>query len=75
MEQLAIQYQLSSKTLIPQVRICLQSDEHKTNVQVDAYMTSMYFIGSSLTTIGFGNVAANTREEKIFTIIVMFIGG
>ena len=27
-----------------------------------------------MTTIGFGNVAGNTRAEKIFSIIIMFIG-
>ena len=45
------------------------------HLQVDAYVTAMYFTASSLTTIGFGNVAGNTREEKIFSIIIMFIGG
>ena len=41
---------------------------------LDAYTTALYFTSSSLTTIGFGNVSANTREEKIFSIIIMFIG-
>ena len=40
----------------------------------DAYTTALYFTSSSLTTIGFGNVSGNTREEKIFSIIIMFIG-
>ena len=41
----------------------------------DSYTTALYFTSSSLTTIGFGNVSGNTREEKIFSIIIMFIGG
>ena len=39
------------------------------------YITSLYFTLSSLTSVGFGNVSANTDVEKIFTIIVMLIGG
>ncbi|XP_033629263.1 potassium voltage-gated channel subfamily H member 8-like isoform X1 [Asterias rubens] len=38
------------------------------------YITSLYFTLSSLTSVGFGNVSANTDVEKIFTIIVMLIG-
>ncbi|XP_048513727.1 potassium voltage-gated channel subfamily H member 2 isoform X3 [Athalia rosae] len=38
------------------------------------YVTALYFTFSSLTSVGFGNVAPNTDAEKIFTIIVMFIG-
>ncbi|XP_050592934.1 potassium voltage-gated channel subfamily H member 6 isoform X11 [Bombus affinis] len=38
------------------------------------YITALYFTFSSLTSVGFGNVAPNTDAEKIFTIIVMLIG-
>lgn len=38
------------------------------------YVTALYFTFSSLTSVGFGNVAANTDIEKIFTILVMLIG-
>ncbi|OAD54974.1 Potassium voltage-gated channel subfamily H member 7 [Eufriesea mexicana] len=38
------------------------------------YITSLYFTFSSLTSVGFGNVAPNTDAEKIFTILVMLIG-
>ena len=39
------------------------------------YIASLYFILSSLTSVGFGNIAANTKYEQIFTIIVMLLGG
>ncbi|XP_039259883.2 voltage-gated inwardly rectifying potassium channel KCNH7-like isoform X1 [Styela clava] len=39
-----------------------------------AYLTSLYFTLSSLTSVGFGNVSANTNVEKIFSICVMIIG-
>lgn len=38
------------------------------------YVTALYFTFSSLTSVGFGNVAANTDYEKIFTILVMLVG-
>ena len=42
---------------------------------MDAYLTSLYFTTSSLTTVGFGNVAGNTRLERLFSVLVMFVGG
>ena len=38
------------------------------------YVTALYFTFSSLTSVGFGNIAPNTNSEKIFSIIVMLIG-
>ena len=38
-------------------------------------VTSLYFALSSLTSVGFGNVSANTDTEKIFSICTMLIGG
>uniref|UniRef100_A0A8B9L418 Voltage-gated delayed rectifier potassium channel KCNH4 n=1 Tax=Astyanax mexicanus TaxID=7994 RepID=A0A8B9L418_ASTMX len=39
-----------------------------------SYVTSLYFALSSLTSVGFGNVSANTDTEKIFSICTMLIG-
>uniref|UniRef100_A0A8C4W536 Voltage-gated inwardly rectifying potassium channel KCNH3 n=1 Tax=Gopherus evgoodei TaxID=1825980 RepID=A0A8C4W536_9SAUR len=39
-----------------------------------SYLTSLYFALSSLTSVGFGNVSANTNTEKIFSICTMLIG-
>ncbi|KAK3094471.1 hypothetical protein FSP39_002179 [Pinctada imbricata] len=38
------------------------------------YITSLYFTFTSLTSIGFGNVAPNTNAEKIFSIFAMMLG-
>ncbi|CAH1263880.1 potassium voltage-gated channel subfamily H member 1-like isoform X1 [Branchiostoma lanceolatum] len=38
------------------------------------YITSLYFTMSSLTSVGFGNVSANTDGEKIFSVAMMMIG-
>ena len=39
------------------------------------YITSLYFTMTCMTSVGFGNVAAETDNEKIFTICMMVIGG
>ncbi|KAE8626382.1 hypothetical protein XENTR_v10006613 [Xenopus tropicalis] len=39
-----------------------------------SYITSLYFALSSLTSVGFGNVSANTDTEKIFSLCIMLIG-
>ncbi|KAK9729885.1 DDE superfamily endonuclease [Popillia japonica] len=54
------------------------ADRLKLNVSVvsytDLYVTALYFTCSSLTSVGFGNVSANTTSEKIFSICTMLIG-
>nr|XP_019603364.1 PREDICTED: potassium voltage-gated channel subfamily H member 4 isoform X2 [Rhinolophus sinicus] len=39
-----------------------------------AYIAALYFTLSSLTSVGFGNVCANTNAEKVFSICTMLIG-
>lgn len=41
----------------------------------EAYTTALYFTFTSLTSVGFGNVSANTVAEKVFSILMMLIGG
>ncbi|XP_015770277.1 PREDICTED: potassium voltage-gated channel subfamily H member 2-like [Acropora digitifera] len=38
------------------------------------YISSLYFTLSSLTTVGFGNIAPSTNDEKIFVVFVMIMG-
>lgn len=40
-----------------------------------AYIAALYFTLSSLTSVGFGNVSANTDAEKVFSICTMLVGG
>ncbi|XP_038569062.1 potassium voltage-gated channel subfamily H member 4-like [Micropterus salmoides] len=40
-----------------------------------SYVAALYFTLSSLTSVGFGNISANTPAEKIFCICTMFVGG
>ena len=41
----------------------------------DAYVTALYYSCTSLTTVGFGNVSANTKWERVFSVVIMLIGG
>jgi len=38
------------------------------------YITSLYFTFTILTSVGFGNIAAVTNAEKMFTIFAMLLG-
>lgn len=42
--------------------------------QQSRYITSLYFTFTTLTSVGFGNVAPNTPNEKIYCVIIMMIG-
>ncbi|KAA0192740.1 Potassium voltage-gated channel protein eag [Fasciolopsis buskii] len=50
------------------------SPKNKLPPQSMLYMTSLYFTLSLITSIGFGNVAANTTAEKIVSVMFMIIG-
>ena len=39
------------------------------------YLTSLYYVMTLCTTVGFGNVSANTDGERIFSICCMLMGG
>lgn len=38
------------------------------------YVSALYYTLTSLTTIGFGNIAPNTTAEKLFGCITMLLG-
>ncbi|XP_074604833.1 eag-like K[+] channel [Brevipalpus obovatus] len=59
---------------IPQLSIRLNYDVFNSSDMYTAYTTALYFTSSSLTSVGFGNVAANTSIEKIFSVFSMLIG-
>ena len=42
--------------------------------QMSSYLTALYFTLSCMTSVGFGNVSANTELEQFFTCLMM-IGG
>ncbi|KAK4875230.1 hypothetical protein RN001_011652 [Aquatica leii] len=56
-------------SLAEKLKISVENVSH-----ADSYVTALYFTCSSLTSVGFGNVSANTTNEKIFSICTMLIG-
>ncbi|XP_018909518.1 voltage-gated delayed rectifier potassium channel KCNH8 isoform X2 [Bemisia tabaci] len=56
-------------TLSERLRVNVTSISHS-----ESYITALYFTCSSLTSVGFGNVSANTSAEKVFSILTMLIG-
>ena len=52
----------------------LANDSHSGPDLKSRYVTSLYFTFTILTSVGFGNVAAVTNAEKIFTIFSMLLG-
>jgi len=52
----------------------LANDSHSGPDLRSRYVTSLYFTFTILTSVGFGNVAAVTNAEKIFTIFTMLLG-
>ncbi|KAF7418678.1 hypothetical protein HZH68_001331 [Vespula germanica] len=55
--------------LAERLKISVQNVTH-----TESYITALYFTCSSLTSVGFGNVSANTFSEKFFSICTMLIG-
>ena len=39
------------------------------------YVTALYYTMTCMTSVGFGNIAAETDNEKIFSICMMIVAG
>ena len=39
------------------------------------YVTALYYTMTCMTSVGFGNVASETDNEKIFSILMMIVAG
>eukprot|EP01135_Chromosphaera_perkinsii_P009268 Nk52_evm20s1705 gene=Nk52_evmTU20s1705 len=48
--------------------------KHGTDGVPNAYVTSLYFAVTTLSTVGFGDITAETVEERIYVITMMFLG-
>ena len=40
----------------------------------DLYLISIYWAVTTISTVGYGDISANNRSERIFCLIVMIIG-
>lgn len=43
--------------------------------KTSCYVTALYYTMTCMTSVGFGNVASETDNEKIFSIFMMVISG
>lgn len=41
---------------------------------INIYLTSMYYVFTTITTLGYGDIISYTKTEIIITIILMFLG-
>jgi len=41
---------------------------------VSKYIASFYFIVTCITTVGFGDISPQTTVERVFCIVMMFLG-
>ncbi|XP_048237827.1 potassium voltage-gated channel subfamily H member 8-like isoform X1 [Haliotis rufescens] len=62
-------YELGNRIENPIVNHTIEEVDTMTS-----YVTALYFTCSSLTSVGFGNVSANTNIEKIFSVCAMLAG-
>lgn len=67
-------YPQNNISWLHQLSVKLQYDVLRPLDMAATYVTALYFTTSSLTSVGFGNVAANTNAEKVFSILTMLIG-
>ena len=51
----------------------MSGDVSKTS-QLEQYLTSIYFIITTFSTVGYGDISGSTPSEKIFCILIMCIG-
>ena len=61
-------------TLTPSQKSLLLTNLVLSRLLQSRYITSMYFIFTTLTSVGFGNVAPNSSLEKLTSIMVMLLG-
>ena len=64
---------LTTRNITTQVAHQLRQANRMTQSQ--RYIASLYFVLSSMTGVGFGNIAATTEMEQIFSILTMLVGG
>lgn len=67
MTQSPYSYVWSNETNLPEL---INGPTRKT-----MYVTALYFTMTCMTSVGFGNVAAETDNERVFTICMMIIAG
>ena len=50
------------------------NSEYNLYSDLDLYITACYFIMTTISTVGYGDISASTRLERCFMILLMLIG-
>jgi len=49
-------------------------DVDNSSKNFDVYWTAWFFVTTSITTIGYGDISGGTAPEKLYIIILLFTG-
>ena len=67
--------QIADGTLTPWLREYFDDADPTAKDVVDRYIASMYWAFTTMTTVGYGDISAVTRVERVIAIFGMIIGG
>ena len=77
-------YSLARITKQPYTQLVLFKQDNQTITKIELrdgpsrktmYVTALYYTMTCMTSVGFGNIAAETDNEKIFSICMMIVAG
>jgi hypothetical protein len=77
-------YTLAKISKQPYTQLVLFKEDNRTITKIELrdgpsrktmYVTALYYTMTCMTSVGFGNVAAETDNEKIFSICMMIVAG
>ncbi len=77
-------YSLARISKQPYTQLVLFKEDNKTITKIELrdgpsrktmYVTALYYTMTCMTSVGFGNIAAETDNEKIFSICMMIVAG
>ena len=77
-------YSLARISKQPYTQLVLFKEDNRTITKIELrdgpsrktmYVTALYYTMTCMTSVGFGNIAAETDNEKIFSICMMIVAG
>ena len=77
-------YTLARITKQPYTQLIIFEEDNRTIAKIELkdgpprktmYVTALYYTMTCMTSVGFGNIAAETDNEKIFSICMMIVAG
>ena len=77
-------FRLARISKTPYTQLVLFKEDNRTITKIELrdgpsrktmYVTALYYTMTCMTSVGFGNIAAETDNEKIFSICMMIVAG